>query len=204
MHRRLSVALVAVVALLAFATPAAAANPAKEAERLVEALEAADDPYVAFDALTSSEQQLVLDYTRTARVVTDASVSPRSSLDRRSDIVAAAAVRCWTWAWNRQGWNIFGTVIWQFNQQIDWCGDGVKITSTPFRRVWASRLGLFWTYHGLVENVIQGGKGFQTYRSFVQGSFTYCPPPGVCWQNSLPWLDMKAWADGRGTGSGGG
>jgi hypothetical protein len=95
-------------------------------------------------------------------------------------------------------------VVWQFNQQIDWCSDGSKITTVPFRKVYASNLGLFWTYHGLVDDVRGGGRGFTFYRSFVQGSLTYCPPPGVCWQNDLPWLDMTARANGNNGGSGGG
>lgn len=204
LRSRLIPALVmAALMALAVSAPVAAADPAREAQRLAGRLAASDDPYAAFEELTPKQQQAVLDYTEVVTTTNDFSLAPSPTSPPDGEMTAAA-IRCWTWTWNRQGWNLFGQVVWQFNQQIDWCGDGVKITSTPFRKVWASRLFLFWTYNGLVGNVTQGGKGFSTYRAFAQGSLSYCPPPGVCWQNDLPWLDMTAHADGRGTGSGGG
>lgn len=203
---RVAAVLLALAFSLTIPLQAAAAGSPIEAGRisqLVEQLSAADDPHAAFEKLTPRQQQAVLDYTEAVTVTNDFSIVP-SGISPPDALVTAAAIRCWTWTWSRQGRNLFGVVVWQFSQQIDWCGDGARITNTPFRKVYASHLFLFWTYDGLVESVTQGGRGFSTYRSLVQGSFSYCPPPGVCWQNPLPWLDMTAHADGRGTGSGGG
>lgn len=183
-------------------TPAAAASPAREAERLTQQLAQAADPTAAFFALGAREQKAVIDYTTAVSFSTDERlVSQAANSDGSS--VAAAATRCWTWTWGRVGRNVFGVTVWEFHQQIDWCGDGTKITNTPFRRVYPAKLALWWSYEGLVASTTAGGKGSATYRSYVMGHMRYRPPTPWLNQDNYPWLDMTAHADGRGTGSGG-
>jgi len=203
-RRIASALLLAVLTLSLASTPVFGADPARDALRLTQRVAESANPEAAFAALTDAQQQLVLDYTELASTVSSVAVAPSATSSGSGGLAAAAVTKCWTWTWNRQGRNVFGAVLWQFNQQINWCADGTRITNVPFRKVWSNPVALFWTYNGLVESSTAGGKGFTTYRSFVQGSYSYCPPPGVCWQNDLPWLDMTAHGDGRGTGSGGG
>lgn len=119
-------------------------------------------------------------------------------------LVSAAAVSCWTWTWGREGRNFVGVLLWTFRQRIDWCGDGTRITDIPWRQVTATVNSAWWSYNGLVGDFTAGGQGFGSYRSFVQGSFSYRPPYPWMNRDNFPWLDMTAHADGRGTGSGGG
>lgn len=201
--RRPASILMAIAMVIGAVGPVSGANPARDAARLTEIVARASDQYAAFAALAPSEQKAVLDYTAVASVTTQRSPVIRVSGPTSSG-VNAAAVSCWTWTWGRDGRNLFGVLLWTFKQRIDWCGDGTKITNIPWRQVTATVNYPWWSYNGLVGDFTAGGQGFESYRSFVQGSFSYRPPNPLSNQDRLPWLDMTAHADGRGTGSGGG
>lgn len=208
--RRPTSILMAIAMVIGVAGPVSGANPATDGAGLTEVIARASDQYAAFNALSAREQQAVLDYTSLAYVTTQ--VSPVTQVSRptsavpgpTSALVSAAAVKCWTWTWGRAGRNVAGITVWEFTQRIDWCGDGAKITNVPFRRVIGAPKLLWWSYEGLVGDTTGGGKGFATYRSFVQGKFIYRPPISQLNQDNFPWLDMTARANGAGTGSGGG
>jgi hypothetical protein len=201
--RRLLTIIMGAAMVISVVGPVAGANPAREAGRLAESVARSSDPRAAFAALSAREQQAVLDFTAAVSFTTEQGVVKTASATV-SSAAAAAAVQCWTWTWSRIGTNLFGFTVWKFSQKIDWCGDGIRITNVPVRTVWASDLGLWWAYHGLVGSSTAGGMGSSTYRSFVQGHLSYRPPVPALNQDNHPWLDMTAHADGRGTGSGGG
>lgn len=58
----------------------------------------------------------------------------------------------------------------------------------------------FWQWRHIGSET-WGGVGQQTYRAWTQAEFKYCVVPDIGCQYVYPWLDMTAWADGRGTGS---
>jgi hypothetical protein len=199
--RGLAAALGAIALLMAMAAPASANGPSPDAATIVARLAANKDPDAAFLKLSAGDRQAVIEYL-TVAYVTGGSPGPASA---DPGMMTTAAGGCWTWTWNRQGRNLFGQVIWQFNQRMNWCSNGSTLTSKT-RTVWASNMWFFWSYSGLVPggDSQSGGVGYSYWRSFVQGEFKYCPPGVGCIQYNYPWLDMTARANGTGTGSGGG
>lgn len=166
--------------------------------RIVEQLAAAGDQFAAFAALPERDQLAVKDYL-TVTTYVDTVVSP--SAGGADGEVSIAASGCWTWRWQRDGKNAFGAVLWSYFQQINWCGNGSIITSTPQRTRWGETYAPFWSWVH-IGNQTWGGVNQNSYRAWTQGEFKLCLSPNVgCVQNTYPWLDMTAWGDGRGTGS---
>lgn len=195
----------ATVVALAFALliplqSAAAAVPigSGRVAKIVDQLAAADDPFAAFAALAERDQLAVKDYlTVTTYVDSVASPSPVGA----GGGVSIAASGCWSWKWQRDGRNALGALLWSYFQQIDWCGNGSVITSTPQRTRWGEVYVPFWSW-AHIGNQIWGGVNQPNYRAWTQGEFKLCLSPDIgCVQNSYPWIDMTAWGDGRGTGS---
>lgn len=183
--------------------PVAAANPEREAARLTNIVAQAADQSAAFAALSSREQQAVLNYTSLS-YVTDWQ-SPVVRISGPTDgVQSAATTTCYDWTWGRDAHNPFGVLLWQFTQRIEWCANGTTITNTPFRTPHGSTNYLWWSYEGLVGDSTAGGQGQESYRSYVEGHMAYRPPYPWLNQDNYPWLDMTAHANGSGTGSGGG
>lgn len=169
--------------------------------RIVDQLAAADDPYAAFAALAEGDQLAVQDYlTVTTYVDSVASPSPVGA----GGEVSITASGCWSWRWQRDGRNALGALLWSYFQKINWCGNGSIITSAPQRTRWGETYAPFWSW-AHIGNQTWGGVNQNSYRAWTQGEFKLCLSPDVgCVQNRYPWLDMTAWADGRGTGNVGG
>lgn len=192
------VGLVLTAALVIPGQTLAASEPA--GARLAKQVFGASDPQAAFNRLSDSQQAILTDFETVAYTTESESVEPQATTALTADVATASS--CWTWTWNRQGWNNVGQLLWQFNQQIDWCSNGSTITTVPFRKVWASGLYVGWSYLGLINNQVSGGLNYSYYRSFVQGDMAL--GIGGWWlQHKYPWLDMTAHANGTGTGSGG-
>lgn len=199
---RLSVAVIVTVlaVLLVPLGSVAAASPANARQAaLVDWLTRSSDPNVTFEAMTSADKVLVIEY------LTVTTTSDQSELAAApSDSLSTAAVGCWTWTWQRDGKNALGATLWSYFQKIDWCGNGSTITNVPQRLRWGETYFPFWSWKH-IGNQTWGGFGQASYRAWTQGEFKLCATPDVgCVQYSYPWLDMTAWADGRGTGSVGG
>lgn len=193
----------AVALVIGVVGPVSGANPARDGARLTDIVARASDQYAAFAALTTREQQAVLDYTSLAYVT--AWQSPVIRVSGPTDAVqGVATVTCYDWTWGRDAHNPVGVLLWQFTQRIEWCANGTTITNTPFRTVKGIPAFLWWSYNGLVGDSTGGGMGQESYRSFVEGWFSYRPPYPGSNQDNYPWLDMTAHANGTGTGSGGG
>lgn len=207
MARSLRAALVAASAIVTLAvllpTPAGAAEGVKAA-RLVERLSQSIDPAGAFVALSLSDQEAVRHFLTLYSVTDVSSLLIESTGDGRP---TTDSITCWTWTWRRDGKNAFGSTLWSYFQRIDWCGNGSTITSTPHgvqRTRWGEVYYPFWQWRHIGSST-WGGVGYQSYRAWTQAEFKLCLIPDVgCVQYSYPWLDMTAWADGRGTGSAGG
>jgi hypothetical protein len=59
----------------------------------------------------------------------------------------------------------------------------------------------FWTWVHAGDHV-WGGAGQPTFRSWTQADFSLCLTPNIgCIQNTYPWLDMTARANGTASGS---
>ncbi len=206
-RRRIGTFAAAALLILAVVVPADAVGPSVsafgDAARLTDLIARASDQRAAFSRLTPREQQSVLDYTALAYVTTEQSLVGRAP-SAAETLQSAAAVTCWTWTWGRDAHNVAGVLLWQFTQEIDWCGNGTTITNTPFRKVTGTPKFLWWSYQGLVADSTGGGMGSSTYRSYVEGWFSYRPIYPWMNQDDYPWLDMTAHANGAGTGSGGG
>ncbi len=202
---RLLSALATAILLLAGTLPGQvlAVDGDRPAE-LVHRVTGSSNATVAYAALSATERLALRQY------LTVASIKDRSSLSPAVGSVggiSTLATTCWTWTWQRDGLNIFGAVLWSYFQRIDWCGNGSTITSSPHgvqRTRWGEVYFPFWSWRH-VGNQTWGGVGSQTYRAWTQGEFRLCLPIDIgCAQYAYPWLDMTAWADGRGTGTVGG
>lgn len=194
--------LATVVALLVPLASASATAPSGggRTSMLVEKIAHASDPRGAFADLSVSDRAAVIEYAKVTTTVDSSSLQ----VDQSVGVFTAAAGGCWTWTWRRDGKNVLGATLWSYFQKIDWCGDGSTITTTPQRLRWGETYFPFWSWKH-IGNQTWGGVGQASYRAWTQGEFKLCATPDVgCVQFSYPWLDMTAWADGRGTGSVGG
>ena len=201
---RAAAVLVALAFTLLMPLGASAADRGSDgarAARIVGALASANDPYAAYAALSQRDQVAVKDYL-TATIFTESVALPSAGAANAAMNIAASG--CWTWTWQRDGRNAFGVLLWSYFQRIDWCGNGSVITNTPQRTRWGEVYAVFWSWRH-IGNQTWGGVNQPSYRAWTQGEFKLClTPDSGCVQYSYPWLDMTAWADGRGTGSVGG
>jgi hypothetical protein len=201
---RLWVASVVFILAAVSPTPALAADGGGDVTQLVDQLSRSADPVAAYALLSPADQGAVRDF------LTQVSTSDIATLmvePSGGGTMIAAITTCWTWTWQRDGKNALGATLWSYFQRINWCGNGSTITSTPHgiqRTRWGEVYYPFWQWRH-VGNQTWGGVGQQTYRAWTQGEFKLCITGDIgCVQYSYPWLDMTAWADGRGTGSVGG
>lgn len=198
----LPIILAIVVAMLApFGTTLAAApSGGGRTAALVDKIAQSTDPYATFAGLSEADQAAVQEYLTVTSIADTSTQLP----DPQSGAATALSGGCWTWTWQRNGYNSLGQTLWSYFQRIDWCGNGSTITSTPQRVRWGEVYFPFWSWKHL-GNQTWGGVGQANYRAWTQGEFKLCVTPNVgCAQFRYPWLDMTAWADGRGTGSVGG
>lgn len=195
-----AVLLTALAVLLVPVGSVAAASPSSARQTaLVDNLSRSSDPYATFGSMTSADKALVIEYLSVTTITDQARLAGASP-----EGAFAASSGCWTWTWQRDGKNLLGATLWSYFQRIDWCGNGSTITNTPQRLRWGEVYFPFWSWRH-IGNQTWGGFGQASYRAWTQGEFKLCATPDVgCVQYSYPWLDMTAWADGRGTGSVGG
>jgi hypothetical protein len=97
-------------------------------------------------------------------------------------------------------YNAFGALLARYQQKVDWCYDGTKITSvshvhTP--TVYAPG----WVYNGLIGHSHWGGVNQASFRAYSQASF--CLNLGVCTQYWYPWVDQTVYGTGNSSGSSG-
>lgn len=108
---------------------------------------------------------------------------------------------CKVFTMTAQGKNILGMVVYEYNQSIDWCYDGTKITYVS-RRDWPDRTAGGWVWKGRIQGpTTSGGVGSSSYTSYVQGYFCFVEAFS-CIYNKYPWFDMKVNGDGTQSGSG--
>jgi hypothetical protein len=61
---------------------------------------------------------------------------------------AAASGGCWYWDPGPiTGYGAIGDVLWQYNVEPNWCGDGTYVTST-LNDVWPSGFNIGWQWDG--------------------------------------------------------
>lgn len=203
---RLIPAVVAVVLAASVALPGQAAGAdGRRVAGVVDRLARAADPVAAYPELSLEDQAAVRQFLTAVSVSDTSTLSVQPST---SGGAVTASIICWTWTWQRDGKNFygknfFGYTLWSHFQRIDWCGNGSTITSTPHgvqRTRWGEVYYPFWQWRHIGSET-WGGVGQQTYRAWTQAEFKYCVVPDIGCQYVYPWLDMTAWADGRGTGS---
>jgi hypothetical protein len=167
---------------------------------LVDQLAAGPDPSARFRALSPADRQAVVRYLSLASVKT-ASLVRRSGAVRRASSASGPGAGCWTWKWERDAYNFIGLKLWAYVQQIDWCDDGYTMIGNPQLLNYGSTYFPFWTWVHAGDHV-WGGLGQSTFRSWTQADFSLCLTPNIgCIQNTYPWLDMTARANGTASGS---
>jgi hypothetical protein len=187
----------------ALGSPSAASTLAAS-KRLVADLAAHPEPATRFSHLAPADRRAVIRYLSVASTGTTEQLSvrggARGSRATRSAGVAPGA-GCWAWKWERDAYNAFGLRLWAYFQEIDWCDDGITLTRDPQLLNYGSTYFPFWSWVHVGDHV-WGGAGQGTFRSWSQANFSLCLMPNVgCIQNTYPWLDMTARANGTGTGS---
>lgn len=202
--RLVGVAVIAVLLLSVARPTAVGAADEGGVTGLVDRLSQSADPAAAYAALPLSDRAALREFLTAVSVTDESAISVDSTLGTE---LSPVTTTCWTWTWRRDGRNVFGAILWSYFQRIDWCGNGSTITSSPHgvqRTRWGEVYYPFWQWRH-VGNQTWGGVGQPSYRAWTQAEFKLCFVPDVgCVQYSYPWLDMTAWADGRGTGSAGG
>lgn len=172
--------------------------------RLVASLAAAPAPAIQFGRLARVDQQAVVRFLSVASIRTTGHLSRRDA-PRGATVALFAATApgagCWAWKWERDAHNLFGLKLWAYFQEIDWCDDGYAMIRDPQLLNYGATYFPFWSWVHAGDHV-WGGVGQATFRSWSQANFSLCLTPTVgCIQNTYPWLDMTARANGTGTGS---
>ena len=113
---------------------------------------------------------------------------------------ATLAISCKSLTTGAQIFNPFGALLARYQQKVDWCYDGTKITSvshTHTPTVYAPG----WVYNGLIGHSHWGGVNQTSFRAYSQASF--CLNLGVCTQYWYPWVDQTVYGTGNASGSAG-
>jgi hypothetical protein len=167
------------------------------AQALTSRIASAPNPAHAFTDLNGSDRALVLDYLQVTRV----------EVSEIPNVPASGAIMplvggCWQVTWSVVGKDVFGFVVWQYNQEIyDWCGNGSTITTAGQVTRWASSLAPFWQYTPLGNRQNWGGVRYTYQRAWSEGQMALCIPPGGCEQYQYPWIDQTAYPNGTVGGS---
>lgn len=191
---------VAATGQISTAQPATMKTSAATTAQLVAQLAAGPDPLARFRELSPADRQAVVRYLSVVSVTT--TPLARQSTDLGTALLAAApGAGCWVWKWERDAYNAFGLKLWAYFQEIDWCDDGHRMTGNPQVLNFGSTYFPFWTWVHTGDHV-WGGVGQPTFRSWTQADFSLCLTPNIgCIQNTYPWLDMTAHANGTASGS---
>ena len=181
---------------------APAATTAAATTRLVVDLAASPAPAVRFGRLAKRDRQAIVAFLSVASTGTTGMLQRRIVAGpRRAAMTTAPGAGCWTWKWERDAYNLFGLKLWAYVQEIDWCDDGYSIIRDPQVLNYGSTYFPFWSWVHAGDHT-WGGLGQPAFRSWSQANFSLCLTPNVgCIQNTYPWLDMTAHANGTGTGS---
>lgn len=184
--------------------PVSTATTIAASARLVADLAAHSDPAIRFSRLAPAEQGAVIRFLSVASTRTT-ELPSRSGAFRGESAGHSAATApgagCWTWKWERDAYNAFGFKLWAYFQEIDWCDDGYTMIHAPQLLNYGSTYFPFWSWVHAGDHA-WGGAGQSMFRSWYQANFSLCLTPNVgCIQNTYPWLDMTARANGTGAGS---
>ncbi len=90
--------------------------------------------------------------------------------------------------------------MWQYNQGPYWCGNGSWITYRAASNNYPSSLDIGWSFSGNMGYWNQGGEGYNRWVHWNQGHFCLASYFS-CVQNSYPWIQSTAYANGSGTAS---
>ncbi|MFG3437639.1 hypothetical protein ACGF0J_10390 [Nonomuraea sp. NPDC047897] len=122
------------------------------------------------------------------------------SAEERAEIMASS---CWIWTGYRGGKNRAGQWLWKYFQRMDYCRDGVRITSAHFYHRWPEVYMVGWTFKNHESLATNGGRGSTQWRKRTQGVFCLVPYLS-CIQESHPWVDMTVFGNGAKSFSAGG
>ena len=199
-----AVALPRPIAASAASGPPGAIGPATSGAALVARLGSAADPADRFNQLSAADRQSVIGYLSVVRFGST-EVRARQSGPPAARATAARSLAmgagCWTWRWERDAYNLFGFKLWAYAQEIDWCDDGVSIVGSPQILNYGTTSFPFWTWAHAGDHVWRGA-GQSSVRSWTLADFSLCLSPNLgCIQNTYPWLDMTAHANGTAGGT---
>lgn len=142
-----------------------------------------------FATLSPQEQRTVISYFQVDYLDVNTEIEPT---DRS---VSPMASGCWTESETVNGYNSLGVRLWRYESFLNWCGDGVAVTSTnDWRQV--STPGWWWSFEGDIDYWTEGGVGWSGYRVHRQGEFQYCPYSAGCIQHEYPWTTQFGGGNG--------
>jgi hypothetical protein len=198
--RRALAWLVTAALLLAFASPASAADSytKKRVESIVSSVVTSANPDAAYLALTPDERAAFDQYMTAGTVEVSAGKVEQVASGQGLDSGAASIVdpgggggsSCWQITKTVTFKNYYGTILWQWKQHGEWCGNGTKITKTIARSWWPLVYASYWQANASFNNWQSGGYNYTYWRSFAQAEFKWCPPLAGCSDYHYPWIDI--------------
>lgn len=153
-----------------------------------------------WEKLSEEEQKAVNEYLEVAivtseTIVTSDDKSRTSSRDKSPGLMAVLPSGCKTTTTSFCGKSVWNVKLWCYFQKINWCYDGLKVTSKSRTR-WGEVYYPFWSYSN-VGNSESGGVGSWSYRAWTQGEFKYCVSTYGCIQYAYPWIDQTVYGNGN-------
>lgn len=203
-----------VLAGLALASPAAAYTPDPLHGRTVynNKIAPAANPSKAFAALTDTNQADVKAFLKTTSVKKTATVHcmpnrscPLSWFD--PDIADTVTVvfdytnplqstgTCvWT-SFQDLGTDVLGSLLWTYNQRVDWCWNGGLLTAA-YSNHWGVTHMALWAFDGVIGSSESGGVGSPYYTAFSSARFKFCILWDAigCVQENDPWIRQTVYA----------
>ena len=93
------------------------------------------------------------------------------------------------------GYSLFGTLIYKFDQRIAWSWSDGYITAVTAHYSYSAYTCWPWSYAGLASESESGGVDYPYFSRFSQGIFNLVIG-GWVFDSASPWLWMEVYGDG--------
>jgi hypothetical protein len=134
-----------------------------------------------------------------AAMTSDAAAASAQTLNTSLAAVTSGAARvtCWSWTPYARAKSLVGLTVWQYNQEVYWCGNGRTITYRAPAHDYPTHVAVGWEFKGNGTYWNHGGAGSSYWEHWNQGHFCLASYFG-CLQNKYPWIDSTVYANGAG------
>lgn len=163
-----------------------------EVKKLVDdLLRSETDAQAKFERLSEAQREAVTNALQVKEIKLDVEETPSKKAEQ---LTSALYSSCIGRTVTRTAYNAVGWRLWAYKQQMNFCYNGWRITSTYLNR-WGETYAPFWkwTSKGISPS---GGNWASFYYVWSQAEFKLCAPYVTCVQHRYPYIWQKGTANG--------